>query len=74
MNELRKLTAEYFSIEDKCDGTAETFAALHGSARDLELRVKAFCEKTRSREVRYLARKLYEDVSAMETRFWKYTW
>ena len=74
MNELRKLTAEYFAIEDKLDGKPETFAALHPKARDLELRVKEFIKKSRSREVRYLARKLQEDVSNLEIRLWKYTW
>ena len=73
MNELKKLVAEYLALEGKCDGTAETFAALHPLADDLTKRVKGLQCKARSREVRYFAEKLYQDVSDMEIRFWKYT-
>ncbi len=73
MNELKKLVAEYFVLEGKCDGTAETFAALHPLAKDLVERVKNLQRKAKSREVRYFAFKLYQDVSDMEIRFWKYT-
>lgn len=73
MNELKKLAAEYFELEARCDGTAETFVALHPLATDLEKRVKKLYSNARSREVRYFALKLYSDVSDMETRFWKYT-
>lgn len=73
MNELKKLIAEYFALEGKCDGTTKTFAVLHPLAKDLAKRVKNLQCKGRSREVRYLASKLYQDVSDMEIRFWKYT-
>lgn len=73
MNELKKLVTEYFALEGKCDGTAETFATLHPLAQDLAKRVKDLQRKTKSREVRYFTAKLYQDVSDMEIRFWKYT-
>lgn len=73
MDELKKLTTEYFAIQSKCDGRSETFDALHPLAKDLAARVKNLVDKSRSKEVRYFARKLYEDVSDMEIRFWKYT-
>lgn len=73
MNELKKLVTEYFALEGKCDGTAKTFAALHPLANDLAKRVKDLQRKAKSREVRYFASKLYQDVSNMEIRFWKYT-
>ena len=73
MDKLKQLTIEYFALEGKCDGTAETFAALHPLARDLAERVKDLQHKAKSREVRYFALKLYQDVSDMEIRFWKYT-
>lgn len=73
MNTLRELVAEYFALEAKCDGKAETFAALHPLAKDLERRVADFQRKTKSRELRYYAGKLRQDVSDMELRFWKYT-
>ena len=73
MNELKKLTAEYFELEGKCDGSSETFAALYPLAKDLAERVRELQCKARSREVRYFASKLYLDVSDMEIRFWKYT-
>lgn len=73
MNELRKLAAEYFALEGKCDGTAKTFADLYPLANDLAKRVQDLQRKARSREVRYFASKLRQDVSDMETRFWKYT-
>jgi len=74
MSELKKLASEYFLLEDKCDGTAETFATLHPYVKDLEKRVEDFRRRARSRETRYFASKLYQDVSDMEIRFWKYTW
>lgn len=73
MDKLKKLTAEYFALEDKCDGTAETFAALHPLAKDLAKRAKDFQRNAKSQEVRYFASKLCQDVSDMELRFWKYT-
>lgn len=73
MNELKKLVTEYFALEGKCDGTTETFAALHPLAQDLAKRIKDLQRKTKSREVRYFTAKLYQDVSDMEIRFWKYT-
>lgn len=73
MDKLKQLTVEYFALEGKCDGTADTFAALHPLAKDLAERVKDLQHKARSREVRYFASKLYQDVSDMEIRFWKYT-
>lgn len=73
MNELKKLVAEYFTLKGKCDGTAETFAALHPLAKDLAKRAEDLWHKARSRDVRYFAFKLYQDVSDMEARFWKYT-
>lgn len=74
MNELKKLATEYFALQDKCDGTASTFAALYPQANDLKKRVENFRNRAKSREVRYFALKLYDDVSNMETRFWRYTW
>ncbi len=74
MNELKKLAAEYFLLEDKCDGTAATFAALYPLAKDLAKRVKGLQRRAKSRETRYFASKLHQDVSDMETCFWKYTW
>ena len=73
MKELKKLTAEYFALEGKCDGTAKTFADLYPLVNDLANRVKDLKCKARSREARYFASKLYQDVSEMEIRFWKYT-
>ena len=73
MDKLKKLTEEYLKLSDKCDGTSETFAALHPLAEDLADRVKDLQLSARSREVRYLASKLYRDVSDMELRFWKHT-
>lgn len=73
MNELKKLATEYFAIENQCDGTAETFKKLHPLVVNLQKRVKDFQSKARSREVRYFASKLYQDVSDMELRFWKFT-
>lgn len=73
MNELKKIASEYLSLEDKCDGTAETFASLHYLAADLGKRAKALERKARSREVRYFASKLCQDIEEMENRFWKYT-
>ena len=73
MNELKKLVAEYFTLKGKCDGTAETFASLYPLAKDLAKRAEYLWRKARSRDVRYFAFKLYEDVSDMEARFWKYT-
>lgn len=73
MDKLKQLTVEYFALEGKCDGTTETFAALHPLAKDLAERVKDLQHKAKSREVRYFAFKLYQDVSDMEIRFWKYT-
>ena len=73
MDKLKKLTEEYLKLSDKCDGTSETFAALHPLAEDLADRVKDLQLSARSREVRYLASKLYLDVSDMELRFWKHT-
>ena len=40
MDKLKKLTEEYLKLSDKCDGTSETFAALHPLAEDLADRVK----------------------------------
>ena len=68
MDKLKKLTEEYLKLSDKCDGTSETFAALHPLAEDLADRVKDLQLSARSREVRYLASKLYRDVSDMELR------
>ncbi|KAB4605891.1 hypothetical protein GMD88_10680 [Pseudoflavonifractor sp. BIOML-A6] len=73
MNELKKLASEYFMLEDKCDGTAKTFAALHPLAEDLAKRVEDLQRKVRSRETRYFTLKLYQDIRDMERRFWKYT-
>jgi len=73
MNELKKLASEYFLLKSKCDGTAKTFASLHPLAKDLEKRVKDFQHRAKSREVRYFASKLYQDISDMEIHFWKYT-
>lgn len=73
MDKLKQLTVEYFALESKCDGTADTFAALHPLVKDLAERVKDLQHKAKSREVRYFASKLYQDVSDMEIRFWKYT-
>ena len=73
MNELKKLVTEYFALEGKCDGTAKTFTALHPLVKDLAERVKDLQRKAKSREVRYFASKLYQDVSDMEICFWKYT-
>lgn len=73
MDELKKLVAEYYALIGKCDGTAKTFAALHPLADDLAKRTKDLQRKAKSREVRYFASKLYQDVSDMEIRFWKYT-
>lgn len=73
MNELKKLVAEYFTLKGKCDGTAETFAALHPLAKDLAKRAEDLWRKAMGRDVRYFAFKLYQDVSDMKTRFWKYT-
>ena len=69
MDKLKKLTEEYLKLSDKCDGTSETFPL----AEDLADRVKDLQLSARSREVRYLASKLYRDVSDMELRFWKHT-
>ena len=73
MDKLKKLTKEYLKLNNKCNGTRETFAALHPLAADLANRVKDLQRSARSQEVRYLAFKLYQDVSDMELRFWKYT-
>ena len=73
MNELKKLAAEFFSIENQCDGTAETFKALHPLVANLEKRVKDYQLKAKSREARYFALKLYRDVEEMERRLWKFT-
>lgn len=73
MNELKKLTTEYFEIKSKCDGTAETFAELYPVVKCLLSRVNNLMIKSRSREVRYFALKLCQDLEEMETRFWKYT-
>ena len=73
MNELKKLAAEFFELQNKCDGTPETCARLYPLARKLLERVKNLELRSRSREVRYFAFKLHQDVSDMETRFWKYT-
>ena len=53
MDKLKKLTEEYLKLSDKCDGTSETFAALHPLAEDLADRVKDLQLSARSREVRY---------------------
>lgn len=73
MDKLKKLTEEYLKLRDKCDGTSETFAALQPLAADLANRIKDLQFSARSREVRYLASKLYQDVSDMELRLWKHT-